>query len=895
MTLKRLWERLRHPGRVEAELEDEVRAYYETVEERRVRQGLTPGEARRATRLAFDDPGRVKERVREARAGAFLDSAAQDLRYALRVLRKNPGFAAVATLSLGLGLGANTAIFTLIDTVLLKSLPVAAPERLYFVDNSGGKSGGGSGPPYPCFEILRDRNTFFSGMAAFSAERFRVTIDGAQEAIIGQYASGGLFDLLGVGPAIGRTLTPEDDSVVGRGGPNGAAGVISYALWERRFGKDPAVLGKSVLVGTTPVTIVGVTRAGFFGLEVGLPADLTVPMMIKPGNLRARTNWWFSVVGRLKDGAPVEAARAELDGHFRAYLDEVGYRDRKYFSGIALVPASKGLATLRRQFSRPLVIVMTIVGLVLLIGCANLANLLLARASARRHEMALRLAIGASRARLARQLLTEGLLLVALSGIVGAAVAKGGVALLVRLFSGMQGRIQLEPHFDLRVAGFACAVALLTALLFSIAPVWHATRADSARSASGRSTGGLSQSRLGNALVVVQLTLSIVLLCGAALFLRTLRNLNQLDAGFDREGVRVMLVDATIPRLNLPPGPASDAELARIGRMWTEFLDPIRSLPSVRAASVSTLSPFDRRDRGILMTVSGRVDRPGVDRGIHVNQVGDGYFPTFGIKAVAGRLFAQADDANAPRVAILNESAARREFPDGRAVGRRVTFPGQLASSEYEIVGVVRDVRYENLRKPAEPMVYVPIQQPIDRLTSVMVGIRSVGDFTAIHSNLRQRAASALPGGFAGAIVTLRDQIDASLLQERLLSILASIFGGLALLLAAIGLYGVMSYTVIRRTREIGIRIAVGARRGDVVWMVLRSTVALAAAGLALGIPLVLLVGRYVETQLFGVQRADPLSIFVGLAVLLTVAIASGAWPAWRAGRLDPMASLRQE
>jgi predicted permease len=893
--LKRLWHRLRHPSRAEADLDEEVRSFYDTIEERRVRQGLTQEEARRANRLAFEDPSRVKERVRESRIEAFFATTLHDLRYALRVLRKNPGFASVAVLSLGLGLGANTAIFTLVDTVLLKSLPVANPGRLFFVDNSGGKSGGSSGPPYPCFEILRDRNQYFSGMSAFDGNRFRVTIDGVQEAMIGQYASGDFFDVVGVGAAIGRVLTPEDDSVRGSGGPDGAVAVISYGLWERRFAKDPSVLGRSMLVGTKPVTIVGVTRPGFFGLQVGSQIDFTVPMAIATNNLSERQSWWFSVVGRLKDGAPVETARAELDRHFKAYLDGEGFKDRKYFNGIELAPASRGLAELRRQFSQPLLIVMAIVGLVLLIGCANVANLLLARASARRQEIALRLAIGASRGRLARQLVTEGLLLVGVAAVVGALLAKAGVSLLVNLFAGIENRILLEPQWDLRVIAFTAAVAILTGLLFSVAPALHAARTGAAVPGSGRTSVGTSQMRAGNALVVVQLMLSVVLLCGAALFLRTLGNLSGLDAGFDREGVHLMGVDATLPRKQLAPGPEMVAELSRIGRMWEDFLEPVRVLPQVRSASVSSLNPMGSRDRGIRIDVPGQPLQPGVDRGIRINHVSAGYFATFGETTVAGRVFSPADVANSPKVAILNESAARREFPDGRPLGRLVTFPGQRSPGPYEIVGVVRDVRYENLRKAPAPMVYVAIQQAIDPLSSVIVAVRGAGDFASIQTVLRRQAQSAIPGGFAGRASTLQKQVSDSLLQERLLSILATLFGVLALLLAAIGLYGVMSYTVIRRTREIGIRMAVGAGRGVVLWMVLRTTVGLAAIGLALGVPLAWFATRYVETQLFGLSGGDPASMASAVLILLAVAAVSGAWPAWRASRLDPMISLRQE
>jgi len=889
--------RLLHRGRADSELKEEVQAYFETMVERRMGHGLTREEARRATRLEHGDPDRVSELVRAARAGAWIEGAYLDARYACRTLRRNPGLAAAATLSLGLGLGANIAIFTLVNTVMLQSLPVRDPERLVFIDNSGGKSGGSSGPPYPCYALLRDNNQYFSGMAAFKEDEFRVTIDGVEEKMTGQYASGSYFDVLGVRPVLGRLLTPADDSVVGLGGPDGPLAVISYRLWKGRFGGSPAVVGKEIRVGTTGVTIAGVTQPGFDGLTPGLPVDVTIPMMLTGNNLQAKRLWWFHVVGRLKEGAPMEPARAELDTQFKAYMDETGGRGNGYFSGIVLVPAAKGLNGLRRKFSKPLEIVMAIAGLVLLIGCANAANLLLARASARRNEMALRLAIGASRARLVRQLFTEGLLLTGLAAAVGVFLAKWGVSALVTLLAGVRGRIVLEPHVDWRVMAFTVAGGLLTSLLFSIAPALYAARADAARPGADARAGdtGAFPQRAGSGLVVVQITLSVVLLCGAALFLRSLRNLTGLDAGFQREDVITVLAEAVLPRTALKPGKETEDELARIGRMWEDVTAPMAEFAAARAVGASSLGPLSGRDRGILMSVSGEPDRPELDHGIHVNQATAGYFDVFGITLLAGRTFAPADGANSRRVAILNEAAAQRFFPDSNPVGRQVSFPGQMITEAYEIVGVVRDTRYETLRKAAEPMVYVPLQQAIDRLSAVIIAIRARGDAAGLLAVLRDRVRETLPGGFMSSAATLEQLVDESLVEERLLSVLANVFGGLALLLAAIGIYGIVSFTVVRRTREIGIRMAIGAGRRSVVWLVLRQTLALSGAGLAVGIPLVFAGKSYIESELFGIQGSDPGAIAVAIALLMVVALGAGSWPAWRASRVDPMISLRQE
>jgi predicted permease len=596
----------------------------------------------------------------------------------------------------------------------------------------------------------------------------------------------------------------------------------------------------------------------------------------------------------LNERASPEQARAELDGYYQAYLSDIGMKGNKRATAIALDPAARGLAGLRRQFSKPLLIVMTIVGLVLLIGCANVANLLLARASARRREIALRLAIGASRSRLVRQLFTEGLLLSTLAAGVGVLFARWGVAALVALFAGIRGRIVLEPQLDGDVMAFTAAVALATSLLFSIAPALYTTRADAAKPGgfAGAGVGGF-RFRAGNLLVVIQIMLSAALLCVAALFLRSLHNLTHLDAGFQRESILTMQVDATLPKSAAKGSAAAEEETARIGRMWEDLLAPVRELSQVRAASASFLIPLNGRRLGLRMHVGGEPPRP-EGEGVSMNAVSAGYFDAFGVALLAGRMFTLNDRGDSPRVAILNQAAARKAFADSNPLGRRVLFPGQVVSAEYEIVGVVGDTRNVDLRQQPGPMVYLPIEQALGPVSGVAIAIRGK-DPAGLLSMVRRRIREIVPGGFITNVATVQQLVDESLLEERLLALLASLFGVLASLLAAIGLYGIVSFTVIRRTREIGVRIAMGAQRSGVVWLILRDTIGLTGIGIVLGLPLVFAAKKYIESELFGLKGEDPIAIASATILLASIALAAGIWPAWRAGRVDPMVSLRQE
>ena len=892
--LRRWMHSLRHRDALDRSMQDEMQLHIDLLEADLRRQGLAPAEAHRRARAAFGSVLAWRDDIRQALGWRLLDDLRADVTYACRLLRRSPVFAGVAVLSLALGIGANAAIFSLIDTVLLKSLPIQDPDTLFFIDNSGGKSGGNSGPPYPCFEILRDQNTTLAAIAAFRETRFKVTIDGHAEEMHGHYGSGNLFEALGLRPALGRLLTASDDATMGGG--DGAVAVISDGLWRRRFGARADAVGKTIVLGTRVVTIVGVTPPEYFGLQVGSPIDLTVPITLSENNLRARSLWWFSVIGRLKPGVAVEQSRAELHALWDRYMTDIGQprEKRTYFSGVELVPAARGQAALRRQWSEPLLIVMTIVGLVLLIGCANIANLLIARASARRHELAVRITVGASRARLIRQLLTEGAVLSAVGVVAGLLLARWGTAFIAGILARADGGPPLDPQLDLRLIGFTVAVGGAAALLFSIAPAIHTTRSNTVPPSAGVTAARPMKGLLGQSLVVVQVMLSVVLLSGAALFLRTLQNLTAVDSGFNPQGVVALPVQTTLPRLTIArPQPADIAEYhARLGAAWTTLAARVSQVAGASSTALATMTPLDGRDRGTHAAITGAPPLSEDQRDIHVNYVTPNYFATLRITLRDGRDFTSTDRAGAPRVAILNHTAARAYFGEASPLGRRISFPGQPVEDDYEVIGVAGDVRYEGARTADERMAYLPIEQMVDPVRDAIVVARAG---PAAGQSIREVVMKNIAGGFVPRVESLSDRARVSLGRERLLSILASFFGTLALLLACIGLYGIMAYGVMRRTREIGIRLAIGASRASVMWMVLRQTLIVVLIGVVAGVAAVLPAGRFVRSQLFGITPADPVAIGVAIVLLLTVAAAAGYLPARRATRVDPVLALKYE
>jgi predicted permease len=878
---------LLHRSEMESELDEELRYHIEQQTEQNIRLGMSPEEARCAARKAFGGVEQAKERSRDSRGVRWLEELGQDLRYGARMLVKNPGFTLVAVITLALGIGANTAIFSLMDAVLLKSLPVKRPEQLHFIARAGVRDAESDAPPYPCFERFRDQNKTFTGMAAFSDFNARVTIDGQAEEALGQSVSGNYFSLLGVQPLLGRTLTPADDSIPGEGGPDGLVAVISYNYWTRRFGRNPDVIGMAAQIGPHSVTIVGVTPPGFYGLYPGAEMNFSVPMAIAGAEELAETHsWYFEAVGRLKPGVPVEQARADLDAIFQPFMDELGLsaeERRDYHARIELPPAGRGLDTLRRKYDKPLQALMGAVALVLLIACANLANLLLARGTARRKEFAVRLALGASRLRLVRQVFAESLLLAALGALHGLLIASWSREFLVGFFITGQNGVFLDLALDSRALLFTAGVALGACLLFGLAPALQSTRVNPGPVLKDVGEGrASSRSSIGRLLVVAQVALSLLLLAPAGLFLRTLQNLKNLDPGFQRDGVLTL-------RINPPDGVYRGERLANL---WKGVLEHVERLPGVRSVSLAAFTPLEGRNRTVGIYIPGFTPSGERDRAIRLNQVSPGFFSTLGITVTEGRAFTDRDDENSPRVALLNEAAARFYFGGRSPVGTQVSINNR---ARHEIIGVVRDSRYRSLREPDSRLIYLPAAQALDHLGSLALVVRTSGKPSEMVGALRNEMRAVSSDLLLTNIATLDEQVGQSLLQERLLSTLALLFGLLALLLACVGLYGVISYDVARRTREIGIRMALGARPRDTLNLIVGQGFVLTLAGVTIGLALAAAATRWLESLLYDVSATDPVTFIFAPLLIGAVALLACWIPARRAAKVDPMVALRSD
>lgn len=830
------------------------------------------------------------------------DEMFQDLRYGVRMLRKNPGFTMVAVMSLALGIGANTAIFQLLDAVRLRTLPVKAPQELAEVriaDMEGARGGFASWHPTvtnPIWEQIRERQEAFSGLFAWGNDGFNLAQGGEVRPAQALWVSGDFFNVLGIRPALGRVFSASDD----QRGCSSPGVVISHAFWQREYGGDANVIGRKLTLSDNQCEIIGVTPANFFGLEVGRSFDVAVPICGeavirgKSNRLDSGTDWWLTVTGRLKPGWSLEQATAQLQAispslfetTLPANYPPVSVEKYRGFK-LTAVAAGAGVSLLRENYERSLWLLLAIAGLVLLIACANLANLLLARASAREREIAVRQALGASRGRLVRQLLVESLLLAVVGAGLGALLAQSLSRLLVTFISTDGDTVFLDLGPDWRVLGFAVGLAMLTCILFGLAPAMRATRVElgAVMKAGGR---GLTASRerfsLRRALVVMQVALSLVLVAGSLLFSRSLGNLLTVDAGFRQEGI--LIANVGFSRLSLPP----ERRLA----FKDELLDRIKSIPGVEAATETSIVPLGGSASGNDVWPDGAdgSQRKNTSR----SRVGLDYFKTLSTPLLGGREFNEHDTVGAPKVAIVNEAFARQLLNATNPVGQRFWIEKTPRDPEtlYEIVGLVRNTKYGDLREEFGPIAYLAAAQDPRPGPGGQLMIRSNLPQAEIVLSVK-RVLGEINPSIAVSFQGFKSMIDESILRERLMATLSGFFGLLALVLACIGLYGILSYGVASRTNEIGIRMALGAKARDVLWLILREAVWLVLIGVAVGLPMIIAATQMVSTLLYGLKPNDPASLGLAALVLFVVAMGAGYIPARRATRVDPMVALRYE
>jgi predicted permease len=837
----------------------------------------------------------------------------QDLRYAVRILLKSPGFAIVA-----LGIGANTAIFSVLDSVLLRELPVPNPQELSVLtgpDSHGSTFGGETGErtrlAYSEFQYLRNHSEVFSHVFAADNQLVDANVSigtGSRasqdhtENVRVRLVSGDYFATLGVKAAAGQVFTPDLDRA--RGGAPVA--VVSYAFWKQRFGLSPSALGRTIRIRNFSIEIIGVSPPGFFGETVGEAPDVWLPITMADAIYAGRDmlspspqgilnqQLWLQVIGRRKPGITNAQANASLNILFKGLVQSLigpGITEELQHhlldQRLKVQSAARGASTLHRSFGEPLKFLMALVGLVLLIACANVANLLLARGSSRRTEFVMRLAIGADRARLVRQLLTESLLLAMLGACAGILAAFWADSLLLRMVQGVAngpGAIQLNLQPDARILGFTLLVALFTSVLFGLFPALQATKLDLAgRMKPGASS--LGQWPLSKFLVVAQVTFSLVLLVGAGLFVHSLAKLSQANLGYDRENLLLFRVNAS------GGGYKGDA----MTRLYKELFTRISAVPGLRGVTVSYNGLFSGSESGDPISVEGYTPRPGEEMESTFDLIGPGYFSTMGIPILLGRELTAQDSGGGLCPAVVNETFAHRFFSNTSPIGKHVrdTYPGNPA--DCVVVGVVADVKYNSLREETPPRIYAPLFNPLWLQGSAVYEVRTFADTASVSASLRsavQEASASLPPIEIRAMGGL---VDATLQTDRFIEQLSSVFGFLAILLASIGLYGVMAYNVARRTREIGIRMALGAEPASVRWQVLRETLVLVCIGIAIGVPAALAGTRLVRSMLFGLGFADPIVIVAAAALLALVAALAGFLPARRAARVDPMVALRYE
>jgi predicted permease len=880
--------------RLEREMDDEWRFHLEARAEDLFKAGLDRAAATRRAREEFGDPLRWKEQGREARGLRLLGQLTTDARYGIRWLRRSPALASAALLSIAVGVGANTAIFSLVNAVIVKMMPVRDPAALVILARSDDKTGLGSSFPYPFYREIRELDALSGVVTSGSFNGNAELGDGAAERLSGELVSGNYFDVLGLAPHLGRLLTPDDDRVQG-GHP---VAVISHGYWQRRFGGDPRIVGRTLIVNNQPLAIVGVTPPGFQGMELGSTRDIRVPIamqaeMMGTSRLNDAREWWLGITARVKPGVSREAAREQIDARFQVYGAQWNSVSREP-RHVVLLEGSRGRPTLARRFAQPLAVLGGLAIVVLLLVCLNVANLMLARTAARERELSLRLALGASRGRIVSQLLVETLLIAVTGGALGVLIAKWGAQALASIAVPSPTGPALAVTMDMRVLMFGLSLSIVTGLVCGLSPALSARRTNlvAALNVEGRSVTGrrLVGRRM---LVAAQIALSFVLLCGAGLFTRTLANLRDLDFGFDNSHLLTLRIDPTLSQYDIP----------RLFAFYDQLTERLDALPGVQGSTLSLfpLLASNRWGSGLTLDTGEQDNRPGPTR----NVVRPGYFATVGTPIVAGRDFTKADVDAGQRVAVVNEAFARRYFggAPSTAIGRRIGVGGSKGSADHTIVGIARDGKLAEVRESIEPFWWAPYQQlgrPGEsdralraRLAVFSLIVRTTGHPEAVAVQVREAIAGLDKRVTVSEMKTMTEQISEQLIVERLLTGLAAAFAIVAVLLAALGLYSVTAYDTAARTREIGVRVALGATPSAILSLILGQTTVLIAAGLTGGALLAAAGIGYVQSLLFGLEPTDPMVMLSAALVVIAVTTIAAWIPARRATRIDPIKALQ--
>jgi predicted permease len=888
--LRSWWSAATRRTRFEDEMRAEMEFHLQARVDDLIASGVAPAAARRRARMEFGTADAIKDDCRQSRGLRFLDTTVQDARYAWRMMRKTPGFTAAAMVSLALGIGANTAVFTLVEAVMLRTMPIAEPGRLfYFAHGTGANPGTSSN--YGLFEQFAALTGAFDGVTAYNTNAFKVTTPDGIESVDGLWVSGNFHAVVGVPMALGRGFAAERDRDVG----GSMIAVISDHYWARRFNRAPDALGQTLVLNGHTVTIVGVTAPEFTGLQPGTRPDITLPLSIRAIDekdfLDMRDTWTsMPILGRLKPGISAAQATAAADVALQQYMAReenqwIVKRAPDAFAAARLLPASRGSGSLRQRYATPLTVLMALVGLILLIAATNVANLLLVRGEARSKEVAIRLCVGGGRLRLIRQFLTESLLLAICGALLGLVLAQWGTRAIMAFFESLEQPIFLNVSPNLRVLAFTTVIAVITALLFGLTPAVKSTGIElSPALKEGGLHSGWTRRRwtAGHVLVVTQVALGVVVIAVAGLLARSLYNLKTLNAGFDGDHVLVFTLDSYGTTLD------DDRRTA----LYADLLGRLRTLPGATRVAASRSVPIHTSGNARLLDLPGPPDKT-MDRSAFTNIVTPGYFDTFGIRLLRGRDVNEFDTSTSPRVAVISMAMARLYFGDRDPLGQTIGFESEK-DKRITVIGIVEDTHQMNLRENAPAIVYTPMAQE-EAQSWMNFAIRTAQDPAALSSAAVAAARAASKDVVIRYVRTMAQQVNASLVRERLLASFSGGFAALALLLAAVGLYGVMSYNVTRRSREIGIRMALGARRGSVLAQVLRQTVVVSVIGIAIGVTAVLMTTKYMTTLLFGLSERDPATLVAVSVVLLITASVAGFFPARRAATIDPVRAIKTE